>query len=78
MDLFRRLYPQLIMKSIDVYILGPSTPLEKFNGIVIGVIVRTDEEMKLIVTDGHRYTALQIESAIYFQEQYYEHTVIVK
>ncbi|MBR5344889.1 MAG: inorganic pyrophosphatase [Clostridia bacterium] len=57
----------------DVYILGPDRPMETFEGVVIGVYHRlNDNEDKWIVTpDGNPVSRETILASIAFQEQYY-------
>lgn len=66
-------------EELDVYVLGPNVPLERFEGVVIGIVYRADDvEDKLIAAPAdQRYTAEQIASAIHFQEKYYDSTVRV-
>ena len=58
----------------DVYVLGADEALETFEGKVIAVYHRTnDNEDKWIVSlDDREYTDEEIMEAISFQEQYFE------
>ena len=58
----------------DVYILGTDKPLNKFEGVVIAVYHRFDDnEDKWIVSlDGSDYSDEEILKMIQFQEQYFE------
>lgn len=58
----------------DVYILGSKEPLELFEGKVIAIYHRTnDNEDKWIVSiDECDYTDEEILEAIHFQEQYFQ------
>ena len=58
----------------DVYLFGADEPLKTFEGKVIAVYHRTnDNEDKWIVSlDGREYTDEEIMEAIFFQEQYFE------
>lgn len=57
----------------DVYILGVDKPLERFDGVVIGVYHRlNDVEDKWIVTDGRKYSRDEILKSIDFQEKYFD------
>ncbi|SHJ26032.1 inorganic diphosphatase [Pseudobutyrivibrio xylanivorans] len=58
----------------DVYVFGTNEPIETFEGKVIAVYHRTnDNEDKWIVSlDGTDYSDEDILSAIEFQEQYFE------
>ena len=62
----------------DVYVLGPSNPIEDYEGKVIGVYHRTnDNEDKWIVSvDGKDYSNEEILDLIEFQEKYYEGRLI--
>ena len=56
----------------DAYILGVSEPLEVFEGRVIGVVRRkNDDEDKLVVApEGQIFHQAQIAEAVHFQEQF--------
>lgn len=58
-------------EEVDAYVLGPKEPLSQFEGIVIAVIERIDDEIKLVVTDGRDYTREEIKKLTDFQEKYY-------
>ena len=62
----------------DAYILGVNEPLSSFDGQVVGAIRRkNDIEDKLIVAStGTLFHQAQIEEAVHFQEQYFDHYVI--
>jgi len=70
-------YSEADEEEIDAYVLGPKKPLSYFEGVVIAVVVRSDdEEIKLIVTDGQDFSTADIEKYIDFQEKYYSHKLI--
>ncbi len=62
----------------DAYILGVNEPLSSFDGQVIGAIRRKNDcEDKLIVAPaGTVFHQAQIEEAVHFQEQFFDHYVI--
>ncbi len=62
----------------DVYILGVDRPLSRFDGCIIGAVRRkNDLEDKLIAApEGKRFHQAQIEEAVRFQEQYFDHFII--
>ena len=62
----------------DAYILCLSTPVEQFTGEVIGIVVRHDDrEDKLVVAPkGTRMHQGQIMEAVWFQEQFFQTSVI--
>ncbi len=63
----------------DVYVLGESRPLDTFDGIVIAVVHRFDDnECKWVACkNGGKYTADEIMAAINFQEQFYHSQIIM-
>ena len=63
----------------DVYVLGESRPLDTFDGIVIAVVHRFDDnECKWVACKkGGKYTADEIMAAINFQEQFYHSQIIM-
>lgn len=63
----------------DVYILGPTVPLETFDGTVIAVIHRFDdcEDKWVVAAEGVSYTAEEIRKAVNFQERYYTSELIL-
>ena len=63
----------------DAYILGVNQPLDSYVGEVIAIVERSDDvEGKLIVAPkGKRYLKQEIEEAIYFQERYFKHTLLM-
>ena len=60
-------------EELDAYILGENEPLETFEGVVIAVIHRTnDDDDKLVVTkEGKNYTDEEIRTQTEFQEKWY-------
>ena len=62
----------------DAYILGVDRPLEVFSGKVIAIIHRWDdvEEKWVVAPEGLRFTKAEIESAVSFQEQYFQSEII--
>ena len=63
----------------DAYILGSDKPVTTFDGVVIAVIIRTNDiETKWVVAPiGTNYTKEQISQAVYFQEQYFNSQILV-
>lgn len=61
-------------KEVDAYILGETTSLAEFSGIVKAVIVRyNDQENKLVVANADlQLDETTIEQAIHFQEQFFD------
>ena len=60
-------------EELDAYVLGEFVPLEEYEGTVIAIIHRTnDNDDKLVVTNGKNYTDEQIRAITEFQEQYFE------
>ena len=61
-------------EELDVYILGEHEPIESFNGKVIAIIHRTnDDDDKLVVMEkGRNYTDDQIRALTEFQERWFK------
>ena len=66
-------------EELDVYLLGIDKIVEEYTCRIIGIAHRdNDVEDKLIAAPvGKSYSKEEMESAIRFQEQYYETTVEV-
>ena len=62
----------------DVYIIGDKRPLEAFEGIVIAIYHRVDdnEDKWIVSVDERNYSDEEILRAIYFQEQYFNGDLI--
>lgn len=63
----------------DVYVLGPTEPLESFDGVVIAVIHRFDDcEDKWVAAEKTGvYTEEQIREILHFQEKYYTSEILM-
>ncbi len=64
----------------DAYILGVDVPVKEFEGIVIAIIHRNNdvEEKWVVAPEGITFTKQEIESAVHFQEQYFETEIIMQ
>lgn len=67
-------------EELDAYLLGVFEPVESYEGKVIAIIKRTnDQDDKLIVVPKDKeYTNEQIEALTEFQERFFEHIIIRK
>lgn len=65
-------------EEIDAYILGVHEPIDSYEGIVVGVIRReNDNEDKLVVAKKlNDYDQSQIKALVEFQEKYFDSKVI--
>ena len=65
-------------EELDAYVLGVHSPVEEFEGRVIAIIHRiNDNDDKLVVMeDGRNYTDEQIMALIEFQEKYFKSEII--
>jgi len=65
-------------EELDAYVVGVFEPVEEFEGRVIAMIHRTnDEDDKLVVApDGLNYTDAQIRALTEFQERFFESEII--
>lgn len=66
-------------EELDAYVLGEHKPLDTFEGRVIAVVHRlNDNDDKLVVmADGRNYTDDQINALVEFQEKWFE-TIIIR
>lgn len=67
-------------QPIDVYVLGVDAPLQEWQGVVIGVIQRAnDNEDKLVAAPaGITFSVEQISVQVKFQERFFESTIITE
>ena len=65
-------------EELDAYVLMEDKPLEKYTGLCIGVIHRTnDNDDKLIVVpEAIDLTDSEIEEAVAFQEKWFKHILL--
>ena len=65
-------------EELDAYVLGVFQPVNEFEGKVIAVIHRTnDDDDKLVVCpEDKNYTDEQIEALTEFQEQWFKHIIV--
>lgn len=65
-------------EELDAYVLGEHKPLDEFEGRVIAIIHRVnDNDDKLVVMkDGRNYTDEEIRALTEFQEQFFESEII--
>ena len=65
-------------EELDAYVLGEHKPLETFEGRVVAVVKRTnDNDDKLVVmADGRNYSDEQIEALVEFQERFFKHIIL--
>ena len=62
----------------DVYVLDTKEPLDEISGTVVAIIHREDDiEDKLVASLTNKdLSEEEIEEAVFFQEQYFKHTII--
>lgn len=58
----------------DVYILGVDEPITEFEGKIIAIIHRLndDEDKWVVAPDGMSFSEAEIRKMLHFQEQYFE------
>jgi inorganic pyrophosphatase len=66
-------------EEIDAYVLGEFEPLDEYEGVVIAVIKRSnDNEDKLVVAKKmNKYSKKQIAALTEFQERFYKSEIIM-
>lgn len=64
-------------EELDAYVLGVFEPMEEFEGKVIAIVHRVnDDDDKLIVTEKNKnYTDEQIRALTEFQERFFESVI---
>jgi inorganic pyrophosphatase len=65
-------------EELDAYVIGVFEPLDTFEGKVIAIIHRTnDNDDKLVVCPENKdYSDDQIEALTEFQERFFEHIIV--
>lgn len=65
-------------EELDAYILGVHQPLDTFEGRVIAVVHRLDDDddKLIVVEDGKNYTDDQINALVEFQEKWFKTEII--
>lgn len=65
-------------EELDAYVLGEHKPLNEFEGVVVAIIHRlNDDDDKLIVmAEGRNYSDEQIRALTEFQEQWFKSEII--
>lgn len=65
-------------EELDAYVLGEHKPLDTFEGRVIAIVHRLDDDDdKLVVMeDGRNYTDDQINALVEFQEKWFKTEII--
>lgn len=65
-------------EELDAYVLGVFEPLEEFEGKVIAVIhrINDDDDKLVVVPNGKNYTNEQIKALTEFQERFFESIII--
>ncbi len=63
----------------DAYVLGVDIPVDEFEGIVIAIIHRTDdnEDKWVVAPEGMSFSEKEILDAVHFTEQYFNVEVIM-
>ena len=69
-----QMYLVVMVKRLDVYLLGIDVPVEEYTARIIGIVHRhNDVEDKLVAApEGLNLDQNKISEAVHFQEQYYE------
>ena len=67
-------------EELDAYLLGVYEPVDTYEGTVIAIIKRTndDDDKLIIVPKDKDYTDDQINALTEFQERFFEHVIIRK
>ena len=63
-------------KELDVYVLGVFEPVDEYEGKVIAIIRRTNDNDDKLIVSNKEYTDDQIRALTEFQEQFFESIII--
>ncbi len=63
-------------EEIDVYILGENKPLYNYEGTVIAIVNRKNDDEDKLVVANQKYSIDEIKSVIHFQEQFFDIDII--
>ena len=65
-------------EELDAYVLLVNEPLDTFEGRVVAVVHRTndDDDKLVVVPDGKQISDEEIEKAVAFQEQWFTHEIL--
>ncbi|MGL5675860.1 MAG: inorganic diphosphatase [Cellulosilyticaceae bacterium] len=66
-------------EEVDVYVIGEFEPLERFEGYIVAIIIRSDdvEEKMVVCKQRDRYTLEQIKVLVEFQERFFDSKIIM-
>lgn len=65
-------------EELDAYILIVDKPIEKFEGEVVAIVHRTenDDDKLVVVPEGESVTDEEIEKLVEFQEKWFKHEIV--
>ena len=65
-------------EELDAYILRVDKPVEEFEGEVMAIVHRTenDDDKLVVVPEGEPVTDEEIEKMVEFQEKWFKHEVV--
>ena len=67
-------------EELDAYVLCVDEPLNEFEGVVIAIIKRTDQDddKLIVVKEGVDFSDEEINKQVDFQEKFFSHIIIRK
>lgn len=67
-------------EELDAYVLGVDEPLNEFEGVVIAIIKRMDQDddKLIVVKEGVDFSDEEINKQVDFQEKFFSHIIIRK
>ncbi|EKD52647.1 MAG: Inorganic pyrophosphatase [uncultured bacterium] len=65
-------------EELDAYLLKVDRPVEEFEGIVVAIVHRTDndDDKIVVIPEGENVTDEEIESLTQFQEKFFKHIIV--
>ena len=61
----------------DVYVLGVDEPVQEYDGKIIAIIVRNDDNEEKWVVSNQSFTKEEIQKQVYFCEQYFDSYIVM-
>ena len=65
-------------EELDAYLLKIDQPVEEFEGVVVAIVHRTDndDDKLVVIPEGESVSDEEIEKATQFQEKFFKHEIV--
>ncbi|OGD78691.1 hypothetical protein A2368_02145 [Candidatus Collierbacteria bacterium RIFOXYB1_FULL_49_13] len=67
-------------EGLDVYVLKVNEPVDEFEGVVVAIVHRldNDDDKLVVLPEGESVTDEEIEKSVEFQEKWFKHEIVRK